>query len=293
MTREGGTDPQFIWRGFLSRNTSGSRQVDLSDPSAKGASKDELLKTSEPKWKQKLAAADEHAERVRQLTLQAEKEYKNRQMLLQQERGIGFHDVVPLNELEFLTYLTEEGIINDCGEVDAKATVYAVFDEQKNLQYVGITRQVYHSMRLHFARVPKKCFYVKILHVSRPNRLLLERIRTAWIVENGGAPMGNDNGPHQNIWENPLDCKPLMTEEEEQKFKEVPAGPVQAKFLKDVARRIEKGILAGFAERNCKEKLWFDPKLKEKGLLDLKNEKTQLDACVPTTNFKLASTTKT
>lgn len=72
-------------------------------------------------------------------------------------------------------------------------------------------QQVYQSMRLHFARRPLQCHYVKVMHVTRPSRALLESTRDKWISENGSVPAGNDNGELQNIWENPLDCKPVMT----------------------------------------------------------------------------------
>lgn len=66
-------------------------------------------------------------------------------------------------------------------------------------------------MRLHFARRPLQCHYIKVMNVTKPSRALLEGTRDAWISANGSVPVGNDNGEVQNIWENPLDCKPLMT----------------------------------------------------------------------------------
>ena len=66
-------------------------------------------------------------------------------------------------------------------------------------------------MRLHFARMPLKCYYVKTQNITSPSRVLLELIRDKWIEEVGAHPIGNDNGKVQNDWENPLDCKPLMT----------------------------------------------------------------------------------
>eukprot|EP01018_Ginkgo_biloba_P031058 Gb_40143 [translate_table: standard] len=140
------------------------------------------------------------------------------------------------------------------------------------------------SMRLHFARVPSKCHFVKVQNIMKPNRSLLEYIKEKWITENGVLPSGNDNGPQQNIWENPLDCKPLMTEEEKQKFEEAGPGPFQAKVLKNVARRIEKELDAQYKERNCKEVFRFEPKLKEKGLLELRNK--QPDTSVPSSTPK-------
>ena len=74
-------------------------------------------------------------------------------------------------------------------------------------------KQVYQSMRLHFARRPLQCHYVKVMHVTRPSRAVLEGTRDQWISEYGSVPIGNDNGEMQNVWENALDCKPLMTGE--------------------------------------------------------------------------------
>lgn len=227
--------------------------------------------SSVPKWKQKLAAADDHAEKTRQQTQQVQEEYKQKQAALLRHQSNVEGEVIPLSRLEFLPYLDEEGLITNCSRADAKASVYAIFDNDKVLQYIGISRQVYMSMRLHFARTPSKCYYVKIQNINKPSRSLLELIRDKWIEENGSSPEGNDDGPHQNIWENPLDCKPLMTEEEIQKFEEAGPGPPKAKVLKNVARRLEANLENCYRERNCKERLRFDPKLKEKGLLDLKN----------------------
>lgn len=69
------------------------------------------------------------------------------------------------------------------------------------------------SLRLHFARVPLACHWVQVYNVTRPSRALLEAIRTSWIERNDTTPDGNDGGSVQNLWENPVDCKPLMTGE--------------------------------------------------------------------------------
>jgi hypothetical protein len=58
--------------------------------------------------------------------------------------------------------------------------------------------QISQSLRLHFARVPLECWYVKVQHIKAPSRSALEGIRDAWIQELGYRPSGNDNGPEQN-----------------------------------------------------------------------------------------------
>eukprot|EP00271_Cylindrocystis_brebissonii_P004960 TRINITY_DN16924_c0_g1_i1.p1 TRINITY_DN16924_c0_g1~~TRINITY_DN16924_c0_g1_i1.p1 ORF type:complete len:303 (-),score=67.36 TRINITY_DN16924_c0_g1_i1:562-1470(-) len=244
---------------------------------------------AEPKWKQKLAAADAHAEATRQLTAQAQGEYEERRRQAA-VRGSGAGAITPLKDLEWIPFLTEEGRFTDCSQADAKASVYAIFDEEKELQYIGISRQVFQSMRLHFARVPRQCVWLKVQHITKPSRTILEATRDAWIKENGSRPRGNDGAEEQNRWENPLDCKPLMTADEQAAL--AAASPAEIpKILKNAARRIEKDIEAGFRERKCTETMRFDPKLKEQGLLDLKNVQPS-PAAAPPPQTTLATATQ-
>ncbi|XP_024526657.1 uncharacterized protein LOC112350950 [Selaginella moellendorffii] len=245
-----------------------------------------MASMAEPKWKQKVAAAEENIERIKRETLQAQEEYKRRQLQTQGRELASSKELVSLEDLEFLPYLTEDGMILDCSQADAKASVYAVFDENKVINYIGISRQIHPSMRLHFARVPQKCYFVKVYHVTKPSRSILELTRNKWMAESPVPPPGNTDSEQQNIWENPLDCKPLMTDEEIKLHEEAGQGPPKAKVLKNVARRIEKSLVASFDSRNCKETLRFDPKLKEQGLLDLKNEPKKPDTSIPSTKLK-------
>ncbi|GJP39350.1 hypothetical protein CLOM_g23729 [Closterium sp. NIES-68] len=255
--------------------------------------------SSEPKWKQKLAAAEAHAEQTRQATARAQEEYRRKQMVQRKSEVSGGAAAGPaaaaagtgaaagahprLVDLDWVPYLTEEGLLTDCTQAGAKASVYAIYDDDKVLQYIGVSRQVYQSMRLHFARVPSACAWMKVTHITRPSKAVLEAIKDQWIAENGVSPPGNDEGPEQNRWENPLDCKPLMTEEERKSVEYAAPGPPKAKALKEVARRVERELEAAFKARNCKEVLRFDPKLKEDGLLDLKSTAARApDTAVPT-----------
>lgn len=79
-----------------------------------------------------------------------------------------------------------------------------------------------------------------------------------------------------------MDVLPLMTEEERQSVEEATPGPPKAKAMKEVARRVEKELKASYETRKTTEYLRFDPKLKEKGLLDVKNPAPPPDTKVPT-----------
>ena len=89
-------------------------------------------------------------------------------------------------------------------------------------------------------------------------------------------------------WENPLDVRPLMTDDEKASVEEAAPGPPTAKALKQVARRVEAELKASYAARKSTESLRFDPKLKEKGMLDVKNPAPPPDSKVPTEKPKQA-----
>lgn len=48
-----------------------------------------------------------------------------------------------LDDLPIYSYLTEDGKFTEFNDPSAKASVYAIRDEEKKLRYVGVTRQVF------------------------------------------------------------------------------------------------------------------------------------------------------
>ncbi|CAM9635415.1 unnamed protein product [Phaeothamnion confervicola] len=77
----------------------------------------------------------------------------------------------------------------------------------------------------------------------------------------------------QNMWENPLDVKPLMTEQDKADLADAKARGKEMDAIKVVARRFEADKVAVLEARGVTENLRFDPKLKGTGLLDLWTEK--------------------
>lgn len=77
-----------------------------------------------------------------------------------------------------------------------------------------------------------------------------------------------------------------MAGEERVKVEEAAPGPPTAKALKNVARRIEAELEKVFKQRQCADVLRFDPKLKDRCLLDLKGVAVQPDTSVPTSTPK-------
>lgn len=170
-----------------------------------------------------------------------------------------------LDALEYVPYLDAEGAIDS--NLQGKIGIYAIFDSNKQMQYVGYSRDVYLSLKQHLIRQPQSCSWVKVQTIDRPSRKILEDIAEAWLAENGAVPVGNDTA--RADWNEPIDAKPAMTEAEKAQYRQSEPAK-QTKILKQVARRVEAQILQQLSDRGANIDFRFNPKLKEKGLLDLK-----------------------
>lgn len=169
-------------------------------------------------------------------------------------------EIVSLNSLDYLPFLDENGIIDE--SLQGKIGVYAIFNQDKTLQFVGYSRDIYLSLKQHLVRQPNQCYWIKIQTITRPSRTILEEIRQAWMSENGLVQ--NDEK-----WTQPIDAKLAMSETDKQEYSNLDELG-QIKLLKKVSRRIEETIQEQLKERGVQMEIRFNPKLKEEGLLDLK-----------------------
>ncbi len=169
--------------------------------------------------------------------------------------------------LKLYPYLTDEGNVADEFLV-GKVGIYAIFNQDTQLQFVGYSRNVSVSLRQHLIRQPEQCYSFKVETIDRPSRTLLEDIRQKWLAENGAVPPGN--GEVEAQWTEPIDVKPLMTESERSAFEEALDEGKKTKCIKQVARRVQATVLERLAARGVQESFRFNPKLKEQGLLELK-----------------------
>ena len=176
-------------------------------------------------------------------------------------------NLASLASLEYVPYIDDSGQLPE--QFQGKIGVYAIFNQEKVLQFVGYSRDVYLSLKQHLVRQPQQCYWVKVQTIERPSRTILENIENAWIAENGSMPAGN--GDNKEKWTQPIDVKAVMTPEEQANYdKPVNDELAQSKILKNVARRVESEILAVLEVRGLQMQIRFNPKLKENGLLDLK-----------------------
>ncbi len=175
------------------------------------------------------------------------------------------NEILPLASLAYLAYLDEHGCIQE--DLQGKIGVYAIFNQQQEMQYVGYSRDVYLSLKQHLVRQPQNCYWLKLQTITRPSRKILEDIASAWIKENGTTPVGNER--ENSVWTEPINANVAMTEEEKAQYQQSDELG-QIKIKKKIARRVEAEIQKQLSERGVKMEIRFNPKLKEKGLLDLK-----------------------
>jgi hypothetical protein len=173
-----------------------------------------------------------------------------------------------LAELKYIPYIDSDGKLPE--EYQGKIGVYAIFDANQILQFIGYSRDVFLSLRQHLVRQPQACCWIKVETIKQPSRSILEAIEKAWVIENGTTPPGN--GSDKNKWIEPIDSKTLMTPEELANYENKKHDEItKIKILKNVARRVEAEIIAILQQRGLGEQIRFNPKLKEEGLLDLKS----------------------
>lgn len=172
-----------------------------------------------------------------------------------------------LSQLEYLPYINSAGKLPL--SLQGKIGVYGIFDEVKKLLFIGYSRDVYQSIKVHLVRQPNSCYWLKVQTIEGPNRSILEGIKAAWINENGSLPIGN--GTAEAKWNQPIDVKQEMTEAEKVQYQDPLIDEVdKEKLLKNIARRVEANILEVLKTRGLQENIRFSPKLKASGILDLK-----------------------
>lgn len=174
-------------------------------------------------------------------------------------------DKTNLAALEYFSYLNEAGEIEEKWE--KQVGVYAIFDRNRILQYVGYSRDLYASLKQHLVRKPEQCYWLKAQTIQRPSRTILEAIAQAWIDQNGTTPAGNSS--ESAAWIQPIDAKTTMSASQKQEYNQTDEIG-QIKLLKAVARRLEAQIKQQLQSRGFTSEIRFNPKLKEQGLLDLK-----------------------
>ncbi len=79
------------------------------------------------------------------------------------------------------------------------AGVYGVYDRDRQLQYVNISRNVALSLKGHLSQLGADiCALVRVQPFKFPQRQVMADLQAAWIAENGTVPPGN--GDRADLW---------------------------------------------------------------------------------------------
>ena len=172
------------------------------------------------------------------------------------------------DSLPNLADLIPQPFLTEAGEIDSgyekSIGVYAIFDQDQTLQYVGYSRNLAVSLLQHLIRQPNHCHWLTVHIIDRPDRQLLTQIQTHWLM--GQSPSGN--GEQKKLWCESINVQDHWTTEEAPAVNQCEPED-KPKLLKKIARRLEAGVLEKLQARGVKQNIRFNPKLKEQGLLDV------------------------
>ena len=209
---------------------------------------------------------------IREKLAKVEAEYNAKQAIERREEAARSGQKVPgLATLALEAFVDAEGhVVPYVVPPGARASIFAVFNEQEELVYVGITRNAAESFRQILARKPQDAYFFRIHHLEKPARAVLQLMKEAWIEENGASPRGNRDEEAETEWDSATDVQLLMNEEERAYVDEQRKMDKLGPALRRVARVYEAEKVAALEARGIKGSCRFDPKLKLIGLLDLK-----------------------
>lgn len=218
----------------------------------------------QPRRRVMAAAADDSAAAVKEALAAKEAEYRRKR---EAARGSASDvEVPPLSDLKRTSFVGDDGLLQiPAVEKGVRASVYAIWGPDDQLQYVGISRNSQTSLRTHFARCPENCGTVAVFDVRKPDRALLEAAKQAWLGESDEVPPGNADPKR---WEQPLDVRASMSDSAREEMEAMPAAQAEA-ALREAVLAAEAKQVEAFEEFGCEELLLFDAKLKAKGFLDL------------------------
>ncbi|KAJ4970962.1 hypothetical protein NE237_004061 [Protea cynaroides] len=98
--------------------------------------------------------------------------------------------------------------------IPSDSGVYAIYDKNNDLQFIGISRSIRASIFSHRKSVPNLCHSVKVGVVEDPDRMALTQAWKSWMEEHIGAtgkvPPGNESGNTTWVRQPPQKKKPNL-----------------------------------------------------------------------------------
>ena len=155
-----------------------------------------------------------------------------------------------MDTLPFKSIISVEGEVHPEEREGIEASVFAVFDQAKQLQFIGFSKHLKNSLRTILGRQSDYCYYYK--HVDSPymNQEEMVSLRDLWIEENHGMPEGLKPGKRQ-LWQQPA-----------------VAGGVSERGKLIAAKQMLETTLKKLDQRGLKEEMLPDEELLKEGKVD-------------------------
>ena len=106
-----------------------------------------------------------------------------------------------LSSLDMFSVLGQNGSLPKVELELQQPGVFAIFDQQQELQYIGFTKNINQSLQTVFFRRPDKAWYYKFFELDDLDQETMMAIRNSWFDDNGGPPVGNKNPIEREKWQ--------------------------------------------------------------------------------------------
>ncbi|KAL4530637.1 hypothetical protein Ndes2437B_g04120 [Nannochloris sp. 'desiccata'] len=156
-----------------------------------------------------------------------------------------------LADLEPLPVVNVQGYINPEMPEGTQATVFAVYDQAKTLQYIGFSKNLRASLLTVFSRRPDKSHLYRALHLPQLDQNEMLSVRSSWFDQSGGPPPGNRLPAERAAWQ-----------EAATPFTISDRGKVAA------AEELAKSMIVKIKSRGCKEEFLVNQDLIQEGKVD-------------------------
>eukprot|EP00250_Pteridium_aquilinum_P010810 c19642_g1_i1 orf=254-1516(+) len=157
-----------------------------------------------------------------------------------------------LGDLPLNSFINTHGRIMPPIEPNTEASVFAVLDKNKKVQYIGFSKDLRNTLRVLMGRRPEFCYFYKTFNLSTLDQATMMGARKQWMSELGVAPEGNSDATQRKLWEQPTN-----------------AGSISERGKSAAAKAKARTMLQMFSDRGITEEMVYDPKLLEEGKCDI------------------------
>lgn len=97
-----------------------------------------------------------------------------------------------LKDVPLVPFIDELGWVWPDPPSTTEASIFAVYDENETVQFIGFSKEIRNSLRVMLSRQPAKCHSYKVYNMAELDQQQLMLMREKWFKELGFKPLGND-----------------------------------------------------------------------------------------------------